>query len=102
MPECVRCGRVDTTAEMRRRRGHSGEYLCLDGGACSRRVAQPRVDAITAVRELAVRLREVDRDLTAALCVARLLDRPVPLRELAQLAGLSEGDVRRRAGGAKP
>jgi|SRR5581483_1969264 len=96
MPTCVRCGVVDTTAEMRRRRGHPGEYVCLDSGRCGRRIAQPRVDAIAAVREVSVRLHDASHELTSALRAARALDKPVTFRELAQIAGLSESDVRRR------
>lgn len=96
MPACVKCGRVDTSAEMRRRRGHDGERVCRDLNACSRRVAQPRVDALEAVRELSVKRRELECALGEAMRAARELDKPVAFRELAQLTGLSEWDVRQR------
>jgi hypothetical protein len=61
-----------------------------------RRVAQPRIAAVTAVRELRVKRREVERALAVAIRTARDLDKPLTLRELARITGLSVCEFRCR------
>lgn len=44
MPECVSCGVVVATADLRRVRNHPGDYVCKDTGGCRRRVTARRRD----------------------------------------------------------